>query len=389
MTFYEAALQVLEEAKRPLTHHEITHFSLEKGLLSHVGKTPEITMLSRLAAMAKRPRDRKVIVTAKDTFALSDWMLPEDPIALENTGVADPSEEEAMPPLRSQERHPEARQEYVRTIGRQADRERKRRDDEHKRRRYPPGSEVTFEILSEAQSGLTPAEVLERGRKRDVVSADFTVDQMLYALLEDNQRRIDAGRRPQFVYTSVPNEPAVLSLDNGSNANPQEVQLQFAAAAGVPVENGRPVLRRPEKDSATTSTASGEEGAAFQTVRQNAKDARRAIARVLKKKMGELDAGTFEKVVVKMLHKLSFREVKVARRSKEGPLLTARLRDGSLEIRYAIRLLKGHGAVERRQVQELRRDLPHHGAHLGIIISAGDARNETRSETLSNTAIFL
>ena len=70
MTFYEAALRVLEEAKRPLTHTEITKLSVEKGLLSHIGKTPEITMLSRLAAMARRPRDRKVMVTAKDTFAL-------------------------------------------------------------------------------------------------------------------------------------------------------------------------------------------------------------------------------------------------------------------------------------------------------------------------------
>src|SRR5437868_1822306 len=150
MTFYEAALRVLEEAKRPLTHNEITKLSLEKGLLSHVGKTPEITMLSRLAAMAKRPRDRKVMVTAKDTFALADWMLPEDAAALETTGVLEANPEEAMPAYRPTERHPEPRGEFVRAIGRQAERERKRRDDEHRKKRYPPVSEVAFEILTDA-----------------------------------------------------------------------------------------------------------------------------------------------------------------------------------------------------------------------------------------------
>ena len=54
MTFYEAALRVLEAAGQPLNSVEITERSITQGLLSHVGKTPEQTMLSRLAAMARR-----------------------------------------------------------------------------------------------------------------------------------------------------------------------------------------------------------------------------------------------------------------------------------------------------------------------------------------------
>jgi hypothetical protein len=34
-----------------------------------VGKTPELTMLSRLLAMARRKADRKVVVTTRHTFA--------------------------------------------------------------------------------------------------------------------------------------------------------------------------------------------------------------------------------------------------------------------------------------------------------------------------------
>ena len=100
MTFYEAALRVLESEGRPLHFLEITEKSIQQSLLSHVGKTPEVTMLSRLAAMARRTRDRKVIVTAKDTFALVDWSIPEDVEALAQTGVVEPHPEEDLPPLR-------------------------------------------------------------------------------------------------------------------------------------------------------------------------------------------------------------------------------------------------------------------------------------------------
>src|SRR5687767_5907600 len=118
MTFYEAALRVLEGEGRPLHFAEITERSIAQSLLSHVGKTPEQTMLSRLAAMARRPRDRRVIVTAKDTFALTEWGLPEDSAALAQTGVPDENPDDALPPLRPAERHPEARTDSVRSIGR-------------------------------------------------------------------------------------------------------------------------------------------------------------------------------------------------------------------------------------------------------------------------------
>src|SRR5918998_3239845 len=109
MTFYEAALRVLEAEGRPLTFLEITEKSIQQNLLSHVGKTPEMTMLSRLAAMARRTRDRKVVVTAKDTFALVDWSLPEDAEALAQTGLPEAHPEEDLPPLRPTERHPDPR----------------------------------------------------------------------------------------------------------------------------------------------------------------------------------------------------------------------------------------------------------------------------------------
>jgi len=391
MTFYEAALRVLEESGSPLHFQDITRRSLEKGLLSHIGKTPEITMLSRLAAMARRPRDRKIMVTAKDTFALTDWMLPEDAEALTTTGVVEPNPEEDLPPLRPTERHPEPRAEFIRSIGRQGDRKRGR--DEEKRRKYPPIAEVAFELLSEAQTALPPNELLARMRSRELASDELSINQLFDALAEDNQRRLDQQRRPQFGAVRADGGEVQLSVEPQAEAGPPpaEVQAAFCKAVGLTFENGRAQLRaeRHAPVPGGLPAASPEDLAVVQTARTAGKEAKRAMARVFRRKLAELETGTFEKSCVKMMHALHFRELKVAKRSKEGPVLTARRKEGSVELRYAVRIIKGNVPIERRHVQDLRRDLGHYAAHVGLLLCAGEARGDARSEATSGGALVM
>ncbi|HYO65361.1 MAG TPA: winged helix-turn-helix domain-containing protein, partial [Archangium sp.] len=320
MTFYEAALRVLESEGRPLTFLEITEKSIAQNLLSHVGKTPELTMLSRLAAMARRTRDRKVVVTAKDTFALADWALPEDAEALALTGVMEAHPEESLPPLRPVERHPEPRTDNVRVAGRGSERKRRREEEEEgrgaRRRRFPPIPEVVFEILSEADAALRPEQLLEQARGKELAAEDATVEALLTALLEDNQRRIDAGRRPQFSFSKESGAVALERAGAPSEAPPLELQAAFAAALGIPLEDGRPVLPRAGAAAAAATPEAQADAALLTTARSAVKDARKAVARVLRKRLGELDVGAFEKSVVKMMHALGFRELKVAKRSK-------------------------------------------------------------------------
>ena len=121
---------------------------------------------------------------------------------------------------------------------------------------------------------------------------------------------------------------------------PLELQAAFAAALGIPLEGGRPVLpRRPRAAAEVPADLQAVAGCAKTAV----KDARRATARALRRRLADLRGGHVrEGGRCKMLHALGFRELKVAKRSKEGPLLTARKREGSVELRYAIRLLKGN-----------------------------------------------
>jgi hypothetical protein len=74
MTFTEAAAEVLRLAGKALHYKEITELAIEKNLLSHVGKSPEVTMGARLAALLKKEDKSNPIVRVKPgVFGLRDW----------------------------------------------------------------------------------------------------------------------------------------------------------------------------------------------------------------------------------------------------------------------------------------------------------------------------
>ena len=74
MTFTDAAAEVLRLVGRPLHYKEITDIAIEKNLLSHVGKSPEVTMGARLAALLKKDSPELPLIRVKPgVFALREW----------------------------------------------------------------------------------------------------------------------------------------------------------------------------------------------------------------------------------------------------------------------------------------------------------------------------
>jgi hypothetical protein len=74
MTFIEAAAEVLRTAGKPLHYKEITELAIAKNLLSHVGKTPEVTMSHRLtSAIKKDDEDVPIVKVRPGVFALREW----------------------------------------------------------------------------------------------------------------------------------------------------------------------------------------------------------------------------------------------------------------------------------------------------------------------------
>jgi hypothetical protein len=90
MTFIEAAAEVLRQAGKPLHYKEITELAIAKNLLSHVGKTPEVTMSHRLtSAIRKDDKDIPVVKVKPGVFALREWA---DKKGRKSAGSAPPSE---------------------------------------------------------------------------------------------------------------------------------------------------------------------------------------------------------------------------------------------------------------------------------------------------------
>ena len=74
MTFIEAAAEVLRHAGKPLHYKEITELAIAKNLLSHVGKTPEVTMSHRLtSANKKEDKDVPIAKVKPGVFGLREW----------------------------------------------------------------------------------------------------------------------------------------------------------------------------------------------------------------------------------------------------------------------------------------------------------------------------
>src|SRR6267142_1555318 len=297
MTFTEAAVEVLRRAGKPLHYQEIAEVALRDNLLSHVGQDPEITMGQRLAAMAKREDDRKVVaVLPEGTFALIEWAVPQEALV---EAVAPPTQPEASgePLYRPREREPRAihAQARRRLAELQAEHEegyegveaeRRRQDQGRKgQRRFPPPAEVVFEALAERQSGVPlsdlAAELLRKQLLSDALVRDLP--SLVAALLEDNRRRTEAGRKPAFI---VDGERVTLGM----------------------------------------------------------------------------------------------RDVRVAKRSKEGPLYLARQRRGVSDLRVAVKLVRGAREIGRADVQELRKDLAHYSAQMGLVLAPGEAGRDARSE---------
>jgi ribonuclease E len=360
MTFTEAAVEVLRRAGKPLHYKEIADVALRDNLLSHVGQDPEITMGQRLAAMAKREDERKVVaVLPEGTFALIEWSVPQEAQVEPVPPPMQPAET-GEPLYRPREREPRAIHAQARRRlaelqaeheegSEEVEAERRRQDQGRKgQRRFPPPAEVVFEALAQRQSGAVLAELAADLLRRQLLSDALVRDlpSLVAALLEDNRRRTEAGRKPAFI---VDGDRVTL--------------VEFPPASALLEE-----VRAPQGGARPMGAA------------QLGAEVRRAVVRALRRRVAELDTGAFENLCAALLEKMGMRDVRVAKRSKEGPLYLARQRRGVSDLRVAVKLVRGGREIGRADVQELRKDLAHYSAQMGLVLAPGEAGRDARGE---------
>src|SRR5207237_123019 len=274
MTFTEAAVEVLRRAGKPLHYKDIADIAVRENLLSHVGQDPEVTMGQRLAAMAKRDDERKVLAVAPDgTFALVEWSIAPEQVV-----------EPVAPPL-----HP-----------------------------------------------AEDADVLYRPREREPRPINAQARRRMEALQPGPEEPEEDRKRGQRRFPPP--------------ARPDE-------AGGSHTGLGRPM-----------------------TAAQLVAEGRRAVVRALRRRVADLETSGFEQLCSHLLEKMGMRDVRVAKRSKDGPLYLARQRRGVSDLRTAVRLVRGSREIGRADVQELRKDLAHYSAQMGLVLAAGEAGRDARAE---------
>jgi hypothetical protein len=340
MTFTEAAIEVLRREGKPLHFKKLSEIAIRENLLDHVGKIPEETMADQLAAHCRLPRnERRVMPVQQGTFALVEWGLEEDPAGLDNLVEAPPEGELAY---RTRERHPVPSRDLTRGTSRGEGRARRRDEDERRARRFPPPAEVAYEILAGAGRPLTVVEIAANGAERLLMPEAFVQDagSLRAALIEDNRRREGANRK------------ALFQIDDGDTVT---------------------LIAQPEPGERAAPAAEPRAAASFP-------DIRRTALAALRRRLRECDGPTVEHVALKLLDKLGFRELKVAKRGREHVVCTGKRRMGLVDVRHAIRVLRSGADAGRRDVVDLRRDLGHYGAQIGVVITPGDAARETRTE---------
>ena len=340
MTFTEAAIEVLRREGKPLHFRKITEIAIREGLLDHIGKIPDEIMADQVAAHCRLPKgERAMLPVLPGIFALAEWGLDEDPMGLDGLVEPPPTDDE---PYRPRERHPIPAREAARSGGR-VDRERRRRDEgeERRERRFPPPAEVAYEILAGATGPVTLGAIAAQGVERAIMPDAFVRDPAALgaALLEDNRRREASGRAAIF---KVEGDSVLL-------------------------------VARPEPGERPAAIAIAPRGGA-------PADLRRAGLAALRRRLRECDGPTVEHLVGILLARLGHREVRVSKRGREHAILVSRLRLGLADVRHCVRVVRSGAEVARRDVSDTRRDLGHYGAQIGVVVSAGDAGREARSE---------
>ncbi len=365
MTFYEAAIQILLREGRPLHAHEITQRALEENLLSHVGKQPEVVMASQLAAMARRSQDRRIVAVAPDTFGLADWNLANDPAALEASGIPPVPEEASQPPLRERERHPKISKDNVRIMGRV---DRRRREEARKRRRKAKTlPEIVEAILGHAGVPLPLFDLAAAIRAADLVQDDLGGAALRQRLVEENEQQA----QELFVFFD---EDRVGLPGMEAAAAPADAESLIAEALEKVV---RPKAR-PEPQVQAPTPAEPEAPAPEDWEAQS----RQLAVRQIRARLQELSVENLEGLASTLLQEMGYREVRLAKKHKEGGLIVAKRRMGLLEVRQVVRVLRGAREVRRDDVLDLRKEMAAHSALLGVLVSPGDPTREARNEAL-------
>ena len=413
MTFTEAAVEVLRSAGKPLHYKKITEIAIEKNLLSHVGKTPETTMSSRLATMVKKDRgDAPIIKVKPGVFALRDADelgeeeaeaaapesdAPEAPKAeAEASSDSDAPEAaeatEAEPSIAAQELpgadvFPEEDDDDELILANLDDdskegkkprkrRPRRRRDRDSEggsssegrseRRSSTRGARSRKEPAAPAKRAAEPGEPVGRDLSDAIETALRSRSRQARSLLQVAENLIDSGRLSGSPATLAPTLSAAIRGDNAKRSATGR-RPRFRE------DGGQVALLEWELPNEAVNA----ERDAIRAADRQRQSVRRALVRRLK----DLPDGALLELLAAWLNAVGVHSLRAVRADAGDFNLAGTLRRGPEETPLAISIYKGRKAVDKDAVVALRggiHDFDH--ARIGWVITLGNVAEGTAAE---------
>ncbi len=415
MTFTEAAVEVLRSVGKPLHYKKITEIAIEKNLLSHVGKTPETTMSSRLATMVKKDRgDAPILKVKPGVFALREF--PEEtvaeaeseapqsdapePVGLEEGAEAareegpeaeeEPSiavqdlpgadvfpeedddddlilanlDDDSRDPRKTRKRRPRRRRERDAEGGERTDARPERRPAE--RRPAASGSRARKAAPAPATRAAAAGEPVGRDLSDAIETALRGGSRRARSLVKVAEALIDTGR--------LSGTPALLAPTLGAAVRGDNAKRR---ASG-----GRPRFRETDGLVALlewdlpSDAVNAERDAVRAADRQ-----RQSVRRAFIKRLRDLPDGALLELLATWLNAVGVHSLRGVRADAGDFSLAGTLRRGPEETPLAITIYRGNQSINNDAVVALRGGLHHFDhARIGWLITLGQVREGTLGE---------
>lgn len=419
MTFYEAAVEVLRRSKRPLHFKKITEVAIRDALLSHVGKTPETTMGERLELEVRRADESIVIKTRPGVYALREEILEklnqeaeereqarlaraarsegessqaegdededDDPDSVEVEGQDEGEDEPSTDEVEvSHDDSEDGDEDTDDSDDAEASNEGERRDSGRRRRRRRRRNRGdNRDERQEAQNDAPEQEAASSpvDTQTEVSGRFESVGEAAYAVLKA------ADRTPQSVDAIAQTIFQKKLVKFHTHDRAATVQSAMVTDNQVRQRFGKRPLFASYGPTTWGLTEWGLSEAGVQKERQIqklAQELRADACTQLGKALQNVKPEAVEMMVITLLERLDYANLKVSKRTSEGDVyFTADWKRGFSQTRVCVQVVvNGESEVGAKDVSALRDSLGHNSAEEGILVHLGkvhrDAVNESK-----------
>jgi hypothetical protein len=392
MTFYEAAVEVLRRTGRPLHFKKITEVAIRDELLSHVGKTPEVTMESLLDKEVKKDDSSWIVMTRPGVY-----MLKEE--ALERLNAEAKKREEKRRKREAEKRAQQEAEKAEEAQEEEADESGEDRGGSRRRRRRRSKNDRGKSNKRRSRgNGRKNKKKKRRKSSKPSVSLDELDGERFDSIADAAYAVLRASSRDPMSAEDIAEIVFDKKLVRFHTHDPEAtIQSAIVTDNQVRIRRGhRPLFTQYREGRwGLTEWGVSDEGIdKEQDILELAEELRQESVEQLGEAVAGLKEEAFEMVVMTLLERLEYSNLKVSKRTSDGDVFfTADWRRGFSDLRVCIHIIADPDSnLANEEIRELRETLNHYSASEGVVITMGDvskaAVKESRKDDCAKVTII-